>query len=83
MHSDRVTAFMSEELKGFLHSRGIATSRTTPFNPQGHGKVERYNGIIWQMVSLALRSRISLLLIGKRVLDVALTLQPLITFHFH
>ena len=27
VHSDRGTAFMSEELKGFLHSRGIATSR--------------------------------------------------------
>ena len=35
VHSDRGTAFMSEELKGFLHSRGIATSRTTSFNPQG------------------------------------------------
>ena len=61
VHSDRGTAFMSEELKGFIHSRGVATSRTTAFNSQGNGKVERYNGIIWQTVSLAL-----LLLIGKR-----------------
>ena len=37
VHSDRGTAYMSEELKGFLHSRGIATSRTTAFNPQGNG----------------------------------------------
>ena len=57
VHSDRGTAFMSEE---FLHSRGIANSRTTAFNPQGNGQVERYNSIIWQMVSLARR------LIGKR-----------------
>ena len=46
VHSDRGTTFMSEELKGFLHSRIIATSRTTAFNPQGNRQVERYNGII-------------------------------------
>ena len=54
VHSDRGTAFMSEELKRFLCSRGIATSRTTAFNLQGNGQVERYNGIIWQTVSQAL-----------------------------
>ena len=57
VHSDQGTAFMSEELKRFLHSRGIATSQTTAFNPQGNGQVERYNGIVWQTVSLALRSK--------------------------
>lgn len=56
VHSDRGTAFMSDELKAFLLSRRIATSRTTAFNPQGNGQAERYNGIIWQTVSLALRS---------------------------
>ena len=45
VHSDRGTAFMSKELKGFLHSRGIATSRKTAFNPQGNRQEERYNGI--------------------------------------
>lgn len=47
---------MSDELKEFLLSQRIATSRTTAFNAQGNGQVERHNGIIWQTVSLALRS---------------------------
>ena len=72
VHSDRGTAFMSEELKGFLHCRGIATSRTTAFNPQGNGQVERYNDIIWQTVSLALRSRNLSIVHWEKVLDVAL-----------
>lgn len=57
VHSDRGAAFMSRELKDFLHSRGVATSRTTAYNPCGNGQVERYNGIIWQTISLALTSR--------------------------
>ncbi|GFV33825.1 hypothetical protein TNCV_1069321 [Trichonephila clavipes] len=56
IHSDRVTSFMSQELKSFLTSQGIATSRTTPYNPAGNGQVERYNGIIWKTLQLALRS---------------------------
>ena len=72
VHSDRGTAFMSEEVKGFLHSRGIATSRTTAFNLQGNGQVERYNGIIWQTVSLVLRSRNLFIVNWEKVLDVAL-----------
>ncbi|GFT05384.1 putative retrovirus-related pol polyprotein from transposon opus [Trichonephila clavipes] len=35
---------------------GIATSRTTPYNPAGNGQVECYNGIIWKTIQLALRS---------------------------
>ncbi|KAL7639174.1 UNVERIFIED_CONTAM: hypothetical protein RMT77_010708 [Armadillidium vulgare] len=57
VHSDRGTAFMSQELKQFLHGFGVATSRTTPYNPQGNGQCERYNGIIWKTISLALKSR--------------------------
>ena len=72
VHSDRGTAFMSEELKGFLHCRGIATSRTTAFNPQGNRQVERFNDIIWQTVSLALRSRNLSIVHWEKGLDVAL-----------
>ena len=57
VHSDRGAAFMSKEVKHFLHSRGIATSRTSPYNGPGNGQVERYNGIIWNSVQLALESR--------------------------
>ena len=56
IHSDRGANFMSEELRTFLHSRGVATSRTTPYNPQGNGQIERYNGIIWKAITLSLRS---------------------------
>ena len=57
VHSDRGPSLISDELRSFLHSRGIATSRTSAYNPQGNGQVERYNGIIWKTVSLALESR--------------------------
>ena len=56
VHSDRGTSFMSSDLKDFLHSRGIATSRTTAFNPKGNGQVERLNGTLWRNISLALKS---------------------------
>ena len=57
VHSDRGPSLISEELRTFLNSRGIATSRTSSYNPRGNGQVERYNGIIWSTVSLALESR--------------------------
>ena len=46
IHSDRGAAFMSSDLKKYLHEKGVATSCTTPYNPQGNGLVERYNGTI-------------------------------------
>ena len=57
VHSDRGTSFMSREVKDFLQSKGVATSRTTPYNPQGNGQVERLNGTLWKAVSLGLKSR--------------------------
>ncbi|CAI6371236.1 unnamed protein product [Macrosiphum euphorbiae] len=53
IHSDRGSSFMSQELTTFLHNHGIATSRTTPYNPEGNGQAERYNGIIWKAIQLA------------------------------
>ena len=47
---------MSTELKSFLHDKGIATSRTTSYNPVGYGLVEKMNGTLWKAVSLALKS---------------------------
>lgn len=57
IHSDRGTSFMSLELKQFLNSHGISTSRTSRYNPQGNGQCERYNGIIWKTITLALKSK--------------------------
>ncbi|XP_054259839.1 uncharacterized protein LOC128984533 [Macrosteles quadrilineatus] len=56
IHSDRGTSFMSQDLKSYLNSLGISTSRTTAYNPAGNGQVERYNGIVWKTIELALKS---------------------------
>ena len=57
IHSDRGSQFLSNELKNFLHSNGVVTSKTTSYNPRGNGLTERYNGIIWKTVLLSLKSK--------------------------
>lgn len=57
VHSDRGASFMSKEVKNFLNENGVATSRTTPYNPQGNGQVERFNGTLWKTINLALKTR--------------------------
>ena len=57
VHSDKGSSLLSSELRTFLHSNGIATSNTTPYNPAGNGQCERYNGVIWTSILLALRTR--------------------------
>ena len=56
VHSDRGQSFLSQDVQQYLRASGIATSRTTPYNPTGNGQVERYNGIIWKAILLALKS---------------------------
>ena len=57
IHSDRGSRFISDELKQFLHGRGVVTSRTTSNNPRGNELLERQNGIIWKAVTFTLKSR--------------------------
>ncbi len=57
IHSDRATDFLSGDLKRYLNSRGVATSRTSRYNPRGNGQIERYNGTIWRAVTLAAKSK--------------------------
>ncbi|XP_069768376.1 uncharacterized protein [Narcine bancroftii] len=57
IHSDRGSSFMSSELQQYLLECGIASSRTTSYNPRGNGQVERENATIWRAVTLALRSK--------------------------
>ena len=56
VHSDRAPDLIGAEVKSFLTKHGVATSRTTPYNPRGNGQCERYNGVIWKTVLLALKS---------------------------
>ena len=55
IHSDRGPSFISRELKSYLTERGIATSKSSIYHPIGNGQVERYSGIIWKGVCLALK----------------------------
>ena len=57
VHSDRGPSFMSKELKDWLHSKGVPTSRTSPYNPRGNGQCERYNATIWTAVVHSCKTR--------------------------
>ena len=56
IHSDRGTSFMSSEFVTHMNNLGIATSRTSIYNPRGNGQCERYNEVIWSSVKLSLRT---------------------------
>ena len=53
IHTDRGLGFMSSELKNFLLQKGIATSRTTSYNPAGNGLIET----LWKTIILALKTK--------------------------
>ena len=57
IHSDRGSSFLSQELRSFLLQRNVASSRTTPYNPEGNGLAEKYVGSVWKSITLALKSR--------------------------
>jgi hypothetical protein len=57
VHSDRGPALISTDLKSFLLAHGIGSSHSAAYNPRGNGQCERYNGIIWKTVQLALASK--------------------------
>ena len=57
VHSDRGSQFESNKFRTFLDSWNIGKLRTTPYHPSGNGHVERFNGIIWQTVSLQLAKK--------------------------
>ena len=58
VHSDRGTAFLSRELKDYLHSRGIATSHSTPYHSTGNSQCERFNHTIWKTILLMINGGI-------------------------
>lgn len=72
IHSDRGASFLSADVKEYLSSRGVATSRTTPYNPQGNGQVERLNSTLWKSILLALNTKKLSLENWENVLNEAL-----------
>ena len=40
IHLDQSAAFMSSDVKRYLHEKEVATSCTTPYNPQDNGLVK-------------------------------------------
>ena len=79
IHSHRDSASISKEFKKYLLEKGIATSHTTAYNPQGNGQVEKYNGTIMKSVELATRQHLLPIKAWEKVLpDVLHSLRSLI-----
>ena len=57
IHSDRGSSFTSERIRSFLGNKGIHTSHSCPRHPTGNGQCERYVGLVWKGIELALNSR--------------------------
>ena len=57
VHSDNAKCFVSREIKQFLTERGVLSTFTSVYNPRGNSQCERYNGVIWNAVRLALRTK--------------------------
>ena len=57
LHSDRGSSLISEETRNRLLRNGVAYSNSSRYNPRGNGQVERFNGVIWTSIKLALRER--------------------------
>ena len=57
VHNDRAQDFLSEETVRYLHSKGIATSKTSRYNPKCNGQVEKLNGTLWKAIQVTLHSK--------------------------
>ena len=57
LHSDNAKSFLSRNFKKFLLKRGVVSSKSSPYYPIGNLQVERYVGVVWKSIRLALRSK--------------------------
>ena len=56
IHLGRGISSMSKELRNYLIQKGVATSKAMPYYPAGNTQVEQFNGTIWKMIQLCVRS---------------------------
>ena len=56
VHSDNGKCFVSKKINEFFNQRGIASTFSSVYNPRGNSQCERFNGIIWNTIKLALRT---------------------------
>ena len=56
VHSDWGPS-LSFELHSYLTRKGVAMRHTTPYNPAGNGQVEKYNGTLCKVVTMAYWSK--------------------------
>ena len=68
----QIVVLLLKRLKRWLFEKGIPSSQTATYNPQGNGQVERYNGIIWKSALLALKLRDLPIIEWERILPDAL-----------
>ena len=56
IHSDRGSAFMSDEFERNLFDKGIASCCTTGYNPAINGQVGLLNQTLWQTIKLQVKT---------------------------
>lgn len=49
-------SFMFKELKDYFFQKGVTTCKTTPYHPTVNAQVEQFNGTIWKLICLTLKS---------------------------
>ena len=49
--------FLAREIKEYLLLHGVASSKTTPYCPQGNAQMVRCNGIIWKTICFTKKSK--------------------------
>ena len=57
IHSDNGPSLICAELRKYFLDNGIGYSNSSKYNPRGNGQCERYVGVIWKAIQLALLTK--------------------------
>ena len=57
VHSDNAKCFVSKEIKMFFNEREILSTYSFVYKPRNNSQCERFNGMIWNTIKLALPTR--------------------------